>query len=300
MRYVTVPALALVLILAAAFGQGAAAQVSEDEWQEARDLAALFGALVFVEDSFYDADSGELLSIEPQSVGIDHENLTLDLLIEYCVRASADQDCVWQRNAFWENTELSFADLDPDLTGPASWVSDSGESYDMLELVCAGERDCVTFTDIPPGETYREDILELRCESPASCEAAGETVAALIARARPATEPTPKPGPPPGAGITGTWGLFPTQPGGGAPRWMLDFGTDGSYSFNDLQTGARHAGRYSAGDGGWSMSGRWENRNGVPASLPPVYTDGGSYRLLGPDLLELGGQFGTAVWSRIR
>ena len=77
------------------------------------------------------------------------------------------------------------------------------------------------------------------------------------------------------------------RPQGGFTRWVLEFKADGYYRFYDPVVG--HAGTYVAQHGRWSQH-----------ATTTTYDDGGSYRLLDADTLELTGKLGSAVWKRTR
>jgi hypothetical protein len=83
-----------------------------------------------------------------------------------------------------------------------------------------------------------------------------------------------------GDSLVGVWQL--------AGIGKLEFRADGTYSF--YHPTLSHAGTYSAQNGVWSQSSK-------TPTMP--WDDGGTYKLLGPNRLELVGKLGGAVWQRL-
>jgi hypothetical protein len=137
--------------------------------------------------------------------------------------------------------------------------------------------------------------LAFLCVDIADCEANVADLRALIALMRsPGFVP---PGPARVAPeIAGLWELYVPTPQGQFVRWTLEFGADGNYRFTDGSNGASHQGTYQSASGQWSLAGKWTSNLGLPPAT--AFEDGGTYRLLAADAMELKGRFGAAVWRK--
>jgi hypothetical protein len=86
--------------------------------------------------------------------------------------------------------------------------------------------------------------------------------------------------------IVGTW-EFITNPG----RWVWQIGARGSYSFHSeaADLAPTHAGLFTAANGHWTLQ----------ATSGYVDSDGGTYRMIGPDTVSISGKYGTGTWRRV-
>jgi hypothetical protein len=87
--------------------------------------------------------------------------------------------------------------------------------------------------------------------------------------------------------IVGTWAFY-TNPG----RWVWQIGAHGSYSFHSeaADLAPTHAGLITAANGQWTLL----------ATSGFVDSDGGTYRMLGPDTVSMTGKLGTGTWQRVK
>jgi hypothetical protein len=72
--------------------------------------------------------------------------------------------------------------------------------------------------------------------------------------------------------------------------WQI--GVHGSYSFHSeaADLAPTHAGMITAANGHWTLQ----------ATSGFVDSDGGTYRMLGPDTLSMTGKLGTGTWQRVK
>ena len=129
------------------------------------------------------------------------------------------------------------------------------------------------------GETLERPALFLGCNSDRQCVRLVQTLSALAAMARDAPAGMAAAAADSAGGLVGRWRLQGVG--------IMEFRDDGTYSFQNPAYG--HAGTYSAQAGIWSLSSQ-------TPTMP--WEDGGTYRLLDPDRLELVGKLGGATWAR--
>ncbi len=124
-------------------------------------------------------------------------------------------------------------------------------------------------------ETLDQPTLFLACESHGACSRLADDLEALTRLARDGVAP----GPPAVQSLVGAWEM--------TGLGVMEFRADGTYTFHQPNFG--HAGTYRAENGVWSLSSE------TPA-MP--WEDGGTYRLVDPNTLELVGKLGPGTWTR--
>jgi hypothetical protein len=133
------------------------------------------------------------------------------------------------------------------------------------------------------GDRLDAPSIRLPCGDKGACKDAADALRRLIDQAPSSARGDKKRKKPKGKGgdLVGVWALQVA----GTTNWVMEFRGDGSYTFTNDQTSVD--GTYEAANGAWS-----QKATNFPSE------DGGTYRLIDENTLELNGKFGLSVWRR--